>query len=307
MSDAPYLAEPQSATRRDPYELMRIFEGAEDLPTLPEVAVHLQEVVDDPHSGAREVARIIQDDPAIATRVLRVVNSVFYKPGRGAEITELHRAVARLGFLTVTNIALSTSIFRAFGRVQQPAFDRREFWRHSVSVGIVASVLHDQCDLAGEARVTRDAAHLAGIVHDMGKILFERYANAEFHEAIHSAREGDLPIVKEEERFLGMGHDAAGAWLASEWKIDKPIEAVVRWHHDPLSCPEVEYQGLAKLVHTADYLCHRQALGDSGNPNPTFDSRVLEELELTEEKIAQLMPVIEIESANSEILLSLAD
>jgi len=218
MTNAPYSVEQQSALRRDPHELMQIFESAEDLPTLPEVAVRLQQVVDDPHSGAREVARIIQDDPAIATRVLRVVNSVFYKPGSGSLITELHRAVARLGFLTVTNIALSTSIFRAFGRVQQPAFDRREFWRHSVSVGIVTSVLNEECGQCAGTQVTRDAAHLAGIVHDMGKILFERYANPEFHQAIHNAREGDLPVVKEEQRWLGMGHDVAGAWLASEWQ-----------------------------------------------------------------------------------------
>ena len=103
------------ATKRDPYELMQIFEGAEDLPTLPEVAVRLQQVVDDPKSDARDVAKIIADDPAIATKVLKVVNSVFYSPRRGAEITDLQPAVARLGFLTVTNIALSTSVFQAFG------------------------------------------------------------------------------------------------------------------------------------------------------------------------------------------------
>jgi len=294
-------------TTRDPYELLQIFESAEDLPTLPEIAVRLQEVVDDPHSDAKDVAKIIQDDPAIATKVLKVVNSVFYAPRGCKAITELQPAVARLGFVAVVNIVLSTSVFQAFGRVQQPVFDRREFWRHSVCVGIAASVLHDYIRTKEDRPISRDAVHLAGIVHDMGKILFERYANPEFHRAIENAREHDLSALKEERRFLGFGHDEAGGWLAEKWKIDPGIQAVVRWHHDPFSCPDEEFCRLVKVVHMADYLCHSQALGDSGNPNPMYDERLRDELQLTEKRIMELMELVEVEAANSEILLSLAE
>jgi HD-like signal output (HDOD) protein len=302
------LSEPNDGTTtRDPYELLQIFESAEDLPTLPEIAVRLQQVVDDPHSDAKDVAKIIQDDPAIATKVLKVVNSVFYAPRGRMAITELQPAVARLGFVAVVNIVLSTSVFQAFGRVQQPVFDRREFWRHSVCVGIASAVLHDYLKAKADRPISRDAVHLAGIVHDMGKILFERYANPEFHTAIQNAREQDLPTLKEECRYLGFGHDEAGGWLAKKWKIDPAIQAVIRWHHDPISCPEEELTKLVKLVHMADYICHSQNLGDSGNPNPMYDERVREELHLTEEKIMELMEMVEVEAANSEILLSLAD
>ena len=291
----------------DPYRLLRVFEEAQDLPTLPEVAVRLQQVVDDPHSSAKDVAKVIQDDPAITTRILRVVNSVFYAPRRGVEITELQPAIARLGLLAVTNIALGTSVFQAFARVQQPVFDRREFWKHSVCVGIVASVLHDFCADKIDQPITRDAVHLAGIVHDIGKILFERYANDEFHKAIQSARQADLPSRKEEKRLLGLGHDEAGAWLGQKWNLDAPIRAVIRFHHEPLECPEEELRGLVKLVHMADYVSHNQALGRSGNHSPTYDNRVREELGLTADRIAEVMSVVEVEATNSEILLSLAD
>ena len=106
-----------TVTARDPHELLDIFKSAEDLPTLPEVALRLQEVVDDPHSSAKDVAKIIEDDPAIATKVLKMVNSVFYAPVHGEEITQLTPAIARLGFITVTNIALSTSVFQAFSLI----------------------------------------------------------------------------------------------------------------------------------------------------------------------------------------------
>lgn len=296
-----------TATVRDPHELWEIFESAQDLPTLPEVALRLQKTVDDPDSSAADIARIIEDDPAIATKVLKVVNSVFYAPAHGVAITQLKPAIARLGFMTVSNIALSTSVFQAFSRAQKPVFDRRDFWRHSICVGIISSVLHDYAADTIDQPLTRDTVHLAGIVHDVGKILFERYANVDFHQAVKNARDEEIPAVKEEARYLGMGHDEVGGWLGTKWHLGPAIQAVMRWHHDPLSCPETHLQPLVKLVHMADYICHNQGLGDSGNPFPTYDHRVRQELNLTSEKIGELMGVVEAEAAQSDILLSLAD
>ncbi|MDP6417237.1 MAG: HDOD domain-containing protein [Gammaproteobacteria bacterium] len=301
------VSEKTAIQQRDPRELLHIFAQAEDLPTLPEVAVRLQEMVNDADSSAKDVARLIEEDPAITTKVLKMVNSVFYAPARGEEITRLTPAIARLGFITVTNIALSTSVFQAFSRAQKPIFDRREFWRHSVCVGVVTSVLYDYSVNRIDQRITRDVAHLSGIVHDMGKILFERYANPEYHQAIKSAETEDIPSIKEEARFIGMGHDQAGAWLGGRWKLGLDLLSVIRWHHDPLSCPEEEFQPLVKLVHMADYICHNQGMGDSGNPCPSYDHRVREELDLTPDKIGEIMGIVETETANSEILLSLTD
>lgn len=296
-----------SAGTRDPHELLNIFAAAEDLPTLPEVAIRLQQVIDDPKSSAKDVARLIEEDPSISTKVLRMVNSVFYAPVHGEEITHLGPAIARLGFVTVANIALSTSVFQAFSKSQNSMFDRREFWKHSISVGVVAGVLHDFAVNEIDQRITRDMVHLAGIVHDMGKILFERYANEEFHQAIKSSRKENLPVIKEEARFIGMGHDEAGAWLGRKWKLSEEIIAVVRWHHDPLSCPDEDLQGLVKLIHMADYIAHNQKMGDSGNPSPGYDPRIREELKMTPDKIGEIMDQAQEETKKSEILLSLID
>ena len=140
----------------------------------------------------------------------------------------------------------------------------------------------------------------------MGKVLFERYANKEFHLAITSAKAEDIPVVKEESRIIGMGHDEAGAWLGERWKLGEEITAVVRWHHEPLNCPDRELQPLVKLIHMADYICHNQHLGESGNPAPSYNQQVREELKLTPDKINELMSDVEEEVAKSEVLLSLA-
>jgi len=292
--------------QRDPHELWDIFETAEDLPTLPEVVMNLQRVLDDPDGTVKQMAQIIEDDPAIATKVLKVVNSAFYAPAHGSPIEHLSPAIIRLGFVTVANIVLSTSAFGAFSRVLHPAFDRREFWRHSICTGVTGVVLYDYLSDQTTQVFTHDVVHLAGIVHDIGKILFERYANAEFHRAIDSARTEDIPALKEECRFIGAGHDEVGAWLGEKWKLPPDIVAVIRWHHDPLSCPEPDHQTLVKLIHMADYICHRQKLGDSGNPSAHYDYRVRDEMDLTDEKIASLVETIQAQAAESETLLSLA-
>ncbi len=295
------------ASPMEPHKLIKIFETAEDLPTLPEVALKLQEVVDDPYSDARDVAKIIEDDPSISTKVLRMVNSVFYRPAHGEEITQLSPAIARLGFITITNIALSTSVFQAFSRSQLPVFDRREFWKHSITVGIITATLYDYCANHINQRVTRDIAHLAGITHDMGKILFEKYANKQFHQAVKSGKLLELPLEKEEARFVGMSHTDAGAWLADKWRLGPDLKAVIEFHHCPQSCPDDKYLPLIKLVHLADYICHNQKIGDSGNYCAIYDSSIREEFELTPEKIAEIMDIVEIETSNSEILLSLSE
>ncbi len=297
----------ETAPLRDPLELMNIFDSADDLPTLPEVAITLQKAVNNPDSSAKDIAKIIEQDPSISTKVLKMVNSVFYAPAHGSEITQLSPAIARLGFITVANIALSTSVFQAFSANSNPVFDRREFWKHSVCTGIITSVLYDFCMDRIEQPISRDIAHLSGIVHDMGKVLFEKYANEEFHIAISSAKEADLPSVKEEERYIGMGHDHAGAFLAGKWRLGREIKAVVQWHHDPLACPEEDLRPLAMLVHMADYICNNQHLGNSGNPCPMYDQRVREHLGLTPDKIGELMGYVEQEAAKSDVLLSLTD
>ena len=89
--------------------------------------------------------------------------------------------------------------------------------------------------------------------------------------------------------------------------IGEEVVAVVRWHHDPLSCPNEELQGLVKLIHMADYISHNQKMGESGNPSPSYDHRIREELKMTPDKIGEIMDQVQEETAKSEILLSLVD
>ena len=290
----------------DPHGLLDVFGKAEDMPTLPEVSIHLMKVIDDPGSSAKDAARIIEEDPAIAAKVLKMCNSALYAPINTREINSLQLAISRMGFVAVANIAISTSVFEAFDASDRPAFDRYEFWRHSVCVGIVADLLYDRIrDRLGRS-YQRETVHLAGIVHDIGKILFERYANKQFHQAVLNAQDQQDSLVVVEQAALGLGHDQAGAWLADRWRLSEDITQVILCHHDPVSCQEEDFSPLVKLIHVADYVCHKLALGTSGNPAPGCDRRVIQDLGVSGEMIRSLSEPIRQAMKDSQVLLALS-
>ncbi len=290
----------------DVRRLWDIFAQAEDLPTLPEVSVRLMDMIDDPESSARDVAAIIEEDPAIAAKVLKMCNSALYSPINSREVNSVRLAVSRMGFVAVANIAISASVFEAFNPSRKPAFNRYEFWRHSVSVGVIAALLHDRVPQANESPCPRETVHLAGIVHDMGKILFERYANNPFHTAILKARHRQISLATAEKDVLGVAHDQAGAWLAERWHLSRDVVDVIRHHHTPSANAQSENNLLVKLIHVADYIAHKLSLGDSGNPAPECDKQVLQELGVDGEMIQHLGEPIKEQIRNSQILLAIA-
>src|SRR4029078_3635558 len=117
-----------------------------EIATLPEVTTKIITVVDDPKSTARDLHNIIKNDPALATRVLKVVNSAFY--GLPGQVSEIDRAIVLLGLSAVKNIAISASIPRLFGSAKMTdKFDARDVWRHSVAVAVATRQF---CNIVGK-------------------------------------------------------------------------------------------------------------------------------------------------------------
>ena len=286
-------------------KILKRLERIVDLPTLPVIIQRLEKAISDPNSDAKTLVKIIEDDPSIMTRVLKVVNSVFYAPAYGQKISDLLPAVTRLGFNTIKNITMTTAVFDSFASPKTPLFDREAFWRHSVSVGIVAVVLYDFCSNAIAYRVPKDVIHLFGILHDLGKIVMEMYFTEEFHRSINLAREKSIPLYQAEQEVLATDHAEIGAWLCERWNITPDIVNIVRCHHDPLLIDDGKCKSMAMITHMADYICLVQGLGASANPVPTYNEEVRKGLGIEMQQIGELMDVVQEESEKSEILLSL--
>src|SRR5437868_10898 len=104
------------------------------LAALPEVTAKIVTTVEDPKSSAAQLHKIVAHDPALATRILKVVNSAFY--GLPGQIGSVERAIVMLGLNAIKNIAVAASLGQLFRGVRlTPEFTAKDLWTHCIAVG----------------------------------------------------------------------------------------------------------------------------------------------------------------------------
>lgn len=242
----------------------KIFENIRDLPTLPTVYLALSEVMADPRSTAQSISQIVSSDLASASRVLRLANSVLY--GFPGQIDTISRAVVVLGFDEVRNLVLATSVLDLFSK-QDSAFDFRpgDFWAHSIGVGIATRLIGQACRLADVENL-----FVAGILHDIGKLVFFEYAEKEFTRALDQANKCQQPLWESEKEILGMDHSQGGLLLVENWNLPPAIQKAICGHHAGLIGEPPD--PLVAAVHLADTLARALELGFGGDdliPRPS--------------------------------------
>jgi HD-like signal output (HDOD) protein len=230
--------------------------------TLPEITSRLLEAVSDPNSTPAALHRIVAQDPVLAARVLKVVNSPFYRlPGL---VGSIDRAIVVLGVNAVKNIAISASMARLFhGQRLYGQFTAKDVWRHCVAVAVAAREL-----ARGMKLPLAEEAFLAGMIHDIGLVVALEQFSPELVRVCamtdpdaggggggDACTPGVKPLFFEAEReVMGVDHQEMGALLAEQWKFPRPCQLVARYHHRPMDVP-AESRLLVALVHAADTMC----------------------------------------------------
>jgi HD-like signal output (HDOD) protein len=203
-------------------------------------------MVDDPDTSARSLARAISSDQVLTARVLKLANSSFY--GFQQKVGTVSLALVVLGFQAVKDLALATSVTRAFRNVaSDPRFDMRAFWNHAVSVGVASRHLSRTLRVGAPGE-----AFTAGILHDIGQVVLREYHPDAFEEALRLAAAEELPIHEAETSVLGAGHPQVGGWLCRRWNLPDPICRAVEGHHGPFGGAGAS--ALASIVGLADHL-----------------------------------------------------
>lgn len=236
----------------DSQELKILVQKITDLPTLPAMMATVTRLMQDPRTSAEELGRAIARDPALVSKVLKLVNSAFYGfPGRISTITQ---AIVILGFSTIRNVVLTTSILKAFSRNStQKGFDIESFWEHSLLTGAIARALA----MEREANFIEET-FIAGLLHDMGRIVLSQKLIPEFEQVIAYREINGGSWVEAEQKVLGLTHGEIGGWLARKWNLPIPFVEVMRYHHQPLlslestPVPQADTANLIYLVHAAD-------------------------------------------------------
>jgi putative nucleotidyltransferase with HDIG domain len=235
----------------------KITDSIISLPTLPTIIAKMLELVDNPKTSAGALSGIIMQDQVLTAKILKMANSSFYAFPR--QIATVKLALVVLGFENVKEMALSLSVLNSFKGENNKYFDTSQFWQHSISVGACTRMLaRETCyRLVGEAFV-------AGLLHDIGKIVLNQYLPKEFSEIQTRIWEHGQTTEEAERAVLGVTHAEVGSWLAERWNLPEILVEAIRWHAHPEECPR--NPELALLVYLGDYLSAKCALGKSGSP-----------------------------------------
>lgn len=218
-----------------------------ELPTIPETLTRILELIEDPNSGARDLADVIRGDAPLSAKVLRLANSPLYHKSR--DVGTIQECVSVLGYRTVRQVALCVAVVSSLGQEcdnRGATLDYRDLWRHSVAVGATAKVL---------ANLVRhpdpEGVFTGGLLHDLGKFVLNICLPRHYSELIAERRTLGLPLVELERRELGFDHGQAGAALAESWNFPAELVGMIGSHHDR----SAEDLSIA-LVSLADYVSY---------------------------------------------------
>ena len=244
-----------TATLQSPKELTNFALGKlTTLGTLPEVTNKIISTVEDPRSSAAQLHKIVSHDPALVTRILKVVNSAFY--GLPGQVGSVDRAIVLLGLNAVKNISIATSLGQMFRTTKLcEGYTAKDLWTHCIAVAICSR------ELAKRAKLPiAEEAFLAGMIHDVGILVSLQTWPEQLRAVCDSAQSGQQSFVELENQIIGVDHQVLGKALAEKWQFPLPCQLVAGHHHDPAAMPEGS-RALVSIVHVADTLCAKAGFG----------------------------------------------
>lgn len=214
------------------------------LPSLPHVLIKLLNACQKDTTCFDTLAEIINKDAALSAKVLSVANSPVY--GKSHELTSLKQILLFLGLDTIKSIAITASVQQFFSRYsKEKSRFLKGFWEHTLYTALVAKNL---------ARLTSynnpEEAYLAGLLHDIGKLIFENYSQHEYSELVYTDNSSEELLKRENEKYE-ITHDDIGARLLEMWGISDVISDAVKYHHAKTS-DILEAHQLVKIINLSN-------------------------------------------------------
>lgn len=286
--------------------ILKITERISEFPTLPNVIARVMQVMDDPKSSAADLTELIQLDQSMMFRILKMANSAYYGfPRAIATVTE---SIVLLGFTTVRNIILTTMMYKfdQLWSFNQPEnknqnlhFNQKNEWTHSVATAIATrELIMRQHQVALE-----NFAYLAGLMHDIGKVLFYQFMHDEYQAVLTAYHKQKRPLWDLEKEMIGAHHGQVGSWIVDRWNLPEDIVTPIAYHHYPEKAKD--HQELTWALHFADYIAI-EALGPKRRViDSTWKKRLQQYLSLDEHELEGLIGKIREELEHVESFMEL--
>lgn len=226
--------------------IRRIISNTASLPAMPEVMIKAQKLIQHPATTPAQLAKIIETDPSMVAGILKVANSAYY--GFRGKVSTIQHASSLFGTRRLAELITAMSAGGVLGKAMDGyGIKAGDMWRHSILVACTASEI-----AAVVADDILDSAYMAGLLHDIGKIILDPYVRERkvLFDHYFSTYPGKT-IQDAEGHILGFDHAVIAAILCEKWSLPKSIAFGIRNHHQPSSAGD---HLLSHIVHLADYL-----------------------------------------------------
>ncbi len=263
----------------------QLVQEVEHLFSLPDVAIRLNELIDQPDTSTKDLVEVVQLDAGIAATVLRLANSAWY--GLPSRVDTISRAITLIGTKALRDLVLSTSVITTFKGISSEFVDMLDFWDNSVNCGVVTRNLAKKCGIRESERM-----FLAGLLHKVGRLVFYASRPVQYRQVLMDKDMGEAAIIEAEHQVFGFSYAELGGALLRAWKVPEALDEIIAYHLRPFEAPY--YQKEAAILHmAADMAFHMapdvKARAELGEYHLTFDEAVWASLGLPRETIAETM------------------
>jgi putative nucleotidyltransferase with HDIG domain len=243
-----------------PHQIEVRLKSCARLPSLSTINSALRELLNADQRYTSQISEVIRRDPSLTSRLLRLVNSVYY--GLTTPVNSIEEAVFYLGVRQIRQLAMVTPVIEDFQKLAGNAvFSWREFWQHCIGTAIMAR------EVIGSIMVPPDEAdYVAGLVHDVGKIVMAAAFPQHFKAIYQNPSPVEQDFVTLETQILGVDHAELGAIYLHNHNLPEVMVETARFHHFPERASH--HAQIVAAVQIADLLVRHAQIGQCGNPTP---------------------------------------
>lgn len=255
-------------------EIIARVEKIDNLPTIPPILKKILSVIENPNVSLQKITDFVSSDPTLTARVLKMVNSPVYGfPGR---ISSVSHAMVILGLNAVKGLLLGLSVFEIMQK------NMAGLWEHSLSTAIFARILATKKELQSPEETS-----IAGLLHDIGKVIFMMLFKDEYLKLIDSVQEKEDFLFEIEKQYFGITHAEIGGIIAKRWHFPLKLIEPIMYHHRPQLAEKFQVE--AAVVHLSNILALARGIGYSGDVFvPPVNPSVWEILNLKEDEIVEI-------------------
>ena len=264
-----------------------IINNIDQLPSIPEVASKIINMVNDPAVSFKQVAELISKDQAMTANILKLSNSAYFSKGK--EISSIDRALVTLGLKEVKNIVM---VVAAKPVLDKPIIgydlEKGVLWNHGLLVANIANSMA----LLKKRKDVADVVFTGGIIHNVGKVVVALYIKTAYKEILDYVQSKGVPFSIAEKEVMGYNHQEIGEKILAKWQFPPVLQSIVRFYAQPDQAP-AQFRFEVSTIHIANLLALMAGIGvGSDGLYHEFNRVALETVGLTEAEINEIFSKI---------------